>query len=91
VPDHATALTASALILEHTRIDETARARLKRWTAEDETVDMNGRFGMIRIITNVARQNAVDDLSRANMSNRLSTSTQDTVPSELPHASDNFV
>jgi len=82
---------AHVLILEHTRIDETARARLKRWTAEDDTVDMNGRFGMIRIITNVARQDAVDDLSRANLSNRRSTSAQDSVPTELPHGGDNFV
>lgn len=47
---------AHVLIVEHTSIDQIARARLTRWKADADTVDMNGRFGMFRQITNSAQQ-----------------------------------
>ncbi len=64
-PDGLGPVLAHVLILEHTTVDQTARARLKRWTADPETVDMNGRFGIIRGITNCARQDAIAESVRS--------------------------
>lgn len=64
---------AHVLIVEHTTIDLTARSRLKRWGADPDTVDMNGRFGMYRQITNDARTDAAAQnapRSTANISRR---------------------
>lgn len=59
-PDGLGPVFAHVLVMEHASIEEIARARLRRWTTAEDTVDMNGRFGMTGHVSNAVLRKPVE-------------------------------